>query len=73
MLPGNHVHSAELPKVLGPAAVEHPSGQAAGQVRPASRPCAEGWAILTWHKLSPAGRAKTLGCCYEDAQRDIPC
>lgn len=38
----------------------------------ALRPWSEGWAILTWHKLSPAGRARTLGCCCEDAQRGTP-
>lgn len=36
MLPGHHLH-AELPKILGLAAVQHPSGQAAGQARPGQR------------------------------------
>lgn len=28
-----------------------------------------GGVVLTWHRLSPAGRARTLGFCGEDAQR----
>lgn len=36
-------------------------------------PGLRGGPILTWHRLSPAGRAKTLGCCFEDAQRGTRC
>lgn len=43
----------------------------------ASRACTEtGWRgslILTWHRLSPSGRAKIPGCLCEDAQRGSSC
>lgn len=62
MLPGASLAFSKAADSLGLAGGKHLPGPAAAQAGQHRGPGLRGEPVLTWHRPSPAGTAKTLGC-----------